>query len=205
MERSVHRTAVVWLIALAVAAGGAVPGLAADPASLPATVDDAFARGIERVVVRVAVTQPEQVRAIASWVEPWEVDLAAGFLVVDVDVLGYQRLLDLGFEVSLDAKRTEKYNRVLEALPDQAEGIPGYPCYRTVEETLADGQALAAANPGLAEWLDITPVTVGRTMLAVEALNLMERRKITSLVVVTQDRRVEGVVHLHDLWRTELF
>jgi arabinose-5-phosphate isomerase len=49
------------------------------------------------------------------------------------------------------------------------------------------------------------PVTVGRTMLAVEALNLMERRKITSLVVVAPDGRVEGVVHLHDLWRTEMF
>ena len=49
------------------------------------------------------------------------------------------------------------------------------------------------------------PVTVGRTMLAVEALNLMERRKITSLVVVAPDGRAEGVVHLHDLWRTELF
>ncbi len=49
-----------------------------------------------------------------------------------------------------------------------------------------------------------TPVTVSQTMLAVEALNLMERRKITSLVVVSPDRRVEGVVHLHDLWRTEL-
>ncbi len=49
-----------------------------------------------------------------------------------------------------------------------------------------------------------TPVTVGPTMLAVDALNLMERRKITSLVVVSPDRRVEGVVHLHDLWRTEL-
>lgn len=49
------------------------------------------------------------------------------------------------------------------------------------------------------------PVTVDRGMLAVEALNLMERRKITSLVVVGPDRRVEGVVHLHDLWRTELF
>jgi arabinose-5-phosphate isomerase len=48
-------------------------------------------------------------------------------------------------------------------------------------------------------------VTVGRTMLAVEALNLMERRKITSLVVVAPDERAEGVVHLHDLWRTELF
>ena len=50
-----------------------------------------------------------------------------------------------------------------------------------------------------------TPVTVGRTMLAVEALNLMERRKITSLVVVSPDGQVEGVVHLHDLWRTEMF
>jgi len=50
-----------------------------------------------------------------------------------------------------------------------------------------------------------TPVTVCPTMLAVEALNLMERRKITSLVVVSVDRHVEGVVHLHDLWRTELF
>ena len=50
-----------------------------------------------------------------------------------------------------------------------------------------------------------TPVTVGRTMLAVEALNLMERRKITSLVVVSPGGQVEGVVHLHDLWRTEMF
>ncbi len=49
------------------------------------------------------------------------------------------------------------------------------------------------------------PVTVARGMLAVEALNLMERRKITSLVVVAPDGRLEGVVHLHDLWRTELF
>ena len=49
------------------------------------------------------------------------------------------------------------------------------------------------------------PVTIGRDVLAVEALNLMEQRKITSLVVVDADRRVEGVVHLHDLWRTEMF
>ena len=43
-------------------------------------------------------------------------------------------------------------------------------------------------------------------MLAVEALNIMEQRKITSLVVVAAaDGRVEGVVHLHDLWRTEMF
>jgi arabinose-5-phosphate isomerase len=50
------------------------------------------------------------------------------------------------------------------------------------------------------------PVSIPPGTLAVEALNLMERRKITSLVVVDGDTsRVVGVVHLHDLWRTELF
>ena len=48
------------------------------------------------------------------------------------------------------------------------------------------------------------PVTIPPEMLSAEALNIMERRKITSLVVVTDGRRVEGVVHLHHLWRTEL-
>jgi len=49
------------------------------------------------------------------------------------------------------------------------------------------------------------PVTVTRKTLAVEALRLMEERKITSIVVVGADRKVEGIVHLHDLWRTQLF
>ena len=33
----------------------------------------------------------------------------------------------------------------------------------------------------------------------------MEQRKITSLVVGGNDQTVAGVIHLHDLWRTELF
>jgi arabinose-5-phosphate isomerase len=49
------------------------------------------------------------------------------------------------------------------------------------------------------------PVTVGRQVLAAEALGLLEARKITSLVVVDDRQRVEGVLHLHDLWRTQLF
>ena len=42
-------------------------------------------------------------------------------------------------------------------------------------------------------------------VLAVEALRVMETHKITSVVVVDQDRVIEGVVHLHDLWRTQMF
>ena len=50
------------------------------------------------------------------------------------------------------------------------------------------------------------PVSVPPTTLAVEALNIMEQRKITSIVVVDGDgRRVAGVVQIHDLWRTEMF
>jgi arabinose-5-phosphate isomerase len=48
------------------------------------------------------------------------------------------------------------------------------------------------------------PITVSRDLFAVEALNVMEQRKITAVVVVDADERVEGVVHLHALWRTEM-
>ena len=51
------------------------------------------------------------------------------------------------------------------------------------------------------------PITVQRTTLAAEALNIMEQRKITAIVVTDGDqpRRVAGVLHLHDLWRMEMF
>ena len=49
------------------------------------------------------------------------------------------------------------------------------------------------------------PVTIDRRTLAAEVLNILERRKITSIVVVNRSRQIEGVVHLHDLWRTQLF
>ena len=53
-----------------------------------------------------------------------------------------------------------------------------------------------------ADVMTTSPVTIPRHLLAVEALNLMERRKITS-VIVSADAAIQGVVHLHDLWRTE--
>ena len=49
------------------------------------------------------------------------------------------------------------------------------------------------------------PVSTAPGTLAVEALNLMEQRKITSVVVVDAQGHVLGVVQVHDLWRTEMF
>jgi arabinose-5-phosphate isomerase len=48
------------------------------------------------------------------------------------------------------------------------------------------------------------PIAIGRNTLAAQALNIIEQRKITAIVVVDDIRRVEGVIHLHDLWPTEL-
>jgi arabinose-5-phosphate isomerase len=55
------------------------------------------------------------------------------------------------------------------------------------------------------EMMTRSPITVDPRMFAVEALNVMERRKITAVVVVENDRRVVGVLHLHALWRTQMF
>ena len=48
------------------------------------------------------------------------------------------------------------------------------------------------------------PVTIAPDTLAAEALHILEQRKITSIVVVDAANVVQGVVHLHDLWRTEM-
>jgi arabinose-5-phosphate isomerase len=48
------------------------------------------------------------------------------------------------------------------------------------------------------------PKTISEDVLATAALAMMEEKKITSLVVVDAGKAVRGVVHLHDLWRTEL-
>jgi len=50
------------------------------------------------------------------------------------------------------------------------------------------------------EAMTAKPLTITREMLAVEALRIMETHKITSVVVVDGDGRIDGVVHLHDLW-----
>ena len=105
-------------------------------------------------------------------------------------------------------------------LPDvlatvSAKGF-GMACVTRGDATLAgiitDGdlrRQLAAAGDLLvlcaADVMTKDPITIRPSALAAEALAILEARRITSLVVVDDARRVAGIVHLHDLWRTELF
>jgi arabinose-5-phosphate isomerase len=56
-----------------------------------------------------------------------------------------------------------------------------------------------------AQVMSRNPKTIFENELATVALAKMEEMKITSLVVVDSENLVIGVVHVHDLWRTELF
>jgi arabinose-5-phosphate isomerase len=48
------------------------------------------------------------------------------------------------------------------------------------------------------------PKTIRPEEFAMTALNIMEQKKITSLVVTQADGTVEGIIHLHDLWGTQM-
>jgi len=53
--------------------------------------------------------------------------------------------------------------------------------------------------------MQVNPVTIASGELASAALQIMEERKITSLFIVDESHRVEGIIHIHDLWGLELF
>jgi arabinose-5-phosphate isomerase len=54
------------------------------------------------------------------------------------------------------------------------------------------------------ECMTRNPRTILPDSFATAALDLMEQRKITSLAVVDASGTLQGVVHLHDLWGTEM-
>ena len=54
------------------------------------------------------------------------------------------------------------------------------------------------------ECMSRKPKTITSREFAATALAVMEQKKITSLVVVDGDMKLEGIVHLHDLWGTQM-
>jgi len=69
---------------------------------------------------------------------------------------------------------------------------------------LLEREGGAALSRMAGEAMNAHPRTIAATELAATALAILEDRKITSLVVVDGHQKVEGVLHLHDLWGVEL-
>ena len=109
----------------------------------------------EFVVVRAYFDDPSILDAVTARNEPWEIDREAGYIVLSATPLEFEWLESLGFRLEVDEKLTTLYSTPNERSPGQTNGIPGYSCYRTVEETFADVEAIVLENPNLAAWIDV--------------------------------------------------
>ena len=69
---------------------------------------------------------------------------------------------------------------------------------------LLEHEGGAALGRTASEAMNRTPRTIRAEEIAARALAILEERKITSLVVVDDEGRVEGLLHLHDLWGVEM-
>lgn len=130
-------------------------GVGAAVMARPAPAGTVMAGDYEYQVVRAYFDDPVMIKAVAEWKEPWEVNQEAGYLLIDVTPAEFQRLLDLGFRLEVDLALTEEINTPRVPLPGQGGGIPGYPCYRTVEETFDSALDIVANYPTMATWTDI--------------------------------------------------
>jgi arabinose-5-phosphate isomerase len=86
---------------------------------------------------------------------------------------------------------------------DESRGLAGIFTDGDLRRLMLKNPNVLALTAG--EVMTPDPITIARGLLAVEALKIMETHKITSIVVADARRVVEGVVHLHDLWRTQMF
>jgi carboxypeptidase T len=112
--------------------------------------------------------QPQDVVAWVYFTSQDELNnLAARFDIMDINQEDKSALIILspaevtsleqaGYRLEVDESKTKLLNQPLQALPGQDPNtIPGYPCYRTVEETYADMQAIANTHQDMAELIDI--------------------------------------------------
>ena len=115
--------------------------------------------GDETWVVRISVTETPVAEALLEeGFDVWRGEERKGFLRLAVDALDLGRLRALGYEPVVDRRQTELLQRARTAATSGVEGgggIPGFSCYRTVEETHAAAQQILVDYPTLAAWIDI--------------------------------------------------
>ena len=110
--------------------------------------------------VRVYFSGETQLAALAAGYDIWEVNRAGGYAIVYAGDAERAQLQVAGFRVEDDPVKAAEFLAALPAFPGEvtaagAASIPGYACYRTVEESYASLAALATAHPDLARWNDI--------------------------------------------------
>lgn len=114
------------------------------------------------ILVQLTHRSPEELEYFLAELDVLEASCGANCVEALLSPEAYQRLLAEGRQVTIDqegsAQLAADLAQVQQAVAADAQAvntIPGYACYRTVEETYSSLASLAAANPQLATWTDI--------------------------------------------------
>jgi hypothetical protein len=107
------------------------------------------------VVAQVFFADLADLNRLARELDVWQVVHEAGYLVTLLRPDQFTALRKAGYREEIDEVQTALLDRPAQYLAGQTSGIPGYPCYRTVEETHTDLARLAVDHPDLAAWLDV--------------------------------------------------
>lgn len=130
---------------LAAAVALALPSLAASADAKPDTE-----------VVLAWFDEAARIERVAPLLGHAQVDRVKGVLRTEADAALRKALVDAGFRVETDSEATARNERMRRALAGD-KSIPGFACYRTVEETESEMAALAGAYPQLLSLQDIGP------------------------------------------------
>ena len=141
----------VMILALLLLASGGAPARALQTEPLPHMQTPPAGP----VVARVYYPDRAALEKLGPMLDTWEVLPDQGYLVALLTPQEYVSLLSQGYRVEIDDNRTALVNQPRQPSPGQVNGIPGFACYRTVEETFASMASLASAHPRLASWQDI--------------------------------------------------
>ncbi|MCF6300865.1 MAG: hypothetical protein L3J52_07080, partial [Proteobacteria bacterium] len=107
-------------------------------------------------IVMAYYSNKSQVLAIRNELDVWKVDQKNQSVMMSVkDLVEYQQLLDIGFSVKINHSMMDEYANIPRNNWRSTDTIPGFACYRTVEETYAVMDSLVSNNPTLASIVDI--------------------------------------------------
>ena len=142
---SVSLVLLLTAFALSVGAGNPPATLAQGPDSLPEG----------QFVVRIYYNTTADIKQLSAY-DVWEYNnRKEHYFLAAVDANEYAEIAHKGFRLEIDREKTVEINQKVIPSAAQQSGIPGYPCYRTVEETFASAQQMVADYPDLATWIDI--------------------------------------------------
>ncbi len=139
----VKKPVLILVLAVALLSTGLVPALG--QSGLPASPTVLDGQAVVRVYFPDRAMGDSLFVAFESFVQ--ETDYQAGYHIMVVTQAELDRLAVLGLRVEADPTWVAPQGGIAT--------IPGYSCYRTVEEGYAAAEALVAAHPTLASWLDV--------------------------------------------------